>query len=70
MKIGLFTTNQQYLDTDMVKALDEQIAMVHLARDNGWAGIVVYGCIRDSAVIAGIDIGLKAIATTPRIPNP
>jgi len=36
MKVGLFTTNQQYLDTDMVAALDEQIAMVHVARDGGW----------------------------------
>ena len=36
MKVGLFVTNQQRLDTDMVKALDEQIAMVHVARDNGW----------------------------------
>lgn len=36
MKVGLFTTNQQYLDTDMVAALDEQIAMVHAARDGGW----------------------------------
>ena len=36
MKLGLFVTNQQYLDTDMVKALDEQIAMVHAARDGGW----------------------------------
>ena len=36
MKVGLFTTNQQHLETDMVKALDEQIAMVHHARDNGW----------------------------------
>ncbi|MCG8558780.1 MAG: LLM class flavin-dependent oxidoreductase [Hyphomicrobiales bacterium] len=36
MKIGLFITNQQYLDTDMVSALDDQITMVHLARDKGW----------------------------------
>ena len=36
MKVGLFLTNQQYLDTDMVAALDEQIVMVHAARDNGW----------------------------------
>lgn len=36
MKLGLFVTNQQHLDTDMVKALDEQIAMVHAARDGGW----------------------------------
>jgi regulator of ribonuclease activity A len=37
-----------------------------LAHDNDWAGIVVYGCIRDSSVIASIDVGLKALATTPR----
>lgn len=36
MKVGLFLTNQQRIDTDMVKALDEQIAMVHSARDHGW----------------------------------
>ncbi len=33
--------------------------------DNNWAGIVVYGCIRDSGVIATINIGCKAIATLP-----
>ena len=36
MKIGLFLTNQQRLDVDMVAALDEQIAMARLARDRGW----------------------------------
>jgi alkanesulfonate monooxygenase SsuD/methylene tetrahydromethanopterin reductase-like flavin-dependent oxidoreductase (luciferase family) len=39
MKIGLFLTNQQLLDTDMVSALGEQIAMLHLARDRGWDGV-------------------------------
>ena len=36
MKVGLFVTNQQYLSTNMVNALDEQIAMVQMARDKGW----------------------------------
>ena len=36
MKVGLFTTNQQHLDTDMVQALEGQIEMVHAARDGGW----------------------------------
>ncbi len=40
MKIGLFLTNQQYVDTDMVAALDEQIAMVHHMRDHGWDTLV------------------------------
>jgi alkanesulfonate monooxygenase SsuD/methylene tetrahydromethanopterin reductase-like flavin-dependent oxidoreductase (luciferase family) len=36
VKVSLFVTNQHRLDKDMVAALDEQIAMVHLARDKGW----------------------------------
>src|SRR5215475_3625653 len=36
MKVGLFITNQHTLDTDMVSALDEQLAMVRHARDRGW----------------------------------
>ena len=33
---------------------------------NGWAGIVVNGCIRDAEEIGGQDIGVKALATHPR----
>lgn len=36
------------------------------AQQNGWAGIVVAGCIRDAEQIAGIAIGLKALGTHPR----
>lgn len=36
------------------------------ARDNGWAGVLLYGCIRDSAEIAGMDVGVLALATHPR----
>jgi regulator of ribonuclease activity A len=32
---------------------------------NGWAGIVVYGCIRDSRAISEMDIGVLAIDTHP-----
>ncbi len=32
---------------------------------NGWAGIIVYGCIRDSKLINQMDIGIKAINTNP-----
>lgn len=34
--------------------------------DNGWAGVVVHGAIRDSAVIRTMAIGLKALGTNPR----
>ena len=37
-----------------------------LAVKNGWEGIVVYGSIRDSAVIDGQDIGVRALDTHPR----
>ena len=37
-----------------------------LGHKNGWAGIVVYGCIRDAVPIGAIAIGVKAIATNPR----
>ena len=40
--------------------------LVQLARKNGWGGIVVHGCIRDSAEIEKIPIGVKALSTTPR----
>jgi regulator of ribonuclease activity A len=36
------------------------------ARDQGWAGIIVYGCVRDAAVLATLDLGIMALASTPR----
>jgi regulator of ribonuclease activity A len=44
--------------------LGDQLAA--LGVKNGWAGIVVYGCIRDSAAIATMDIGVFALATHPQ----
>jgi regulator of ribonuclease activity A len=35
------------------------------AVDNGWSGIVVYGCIRDSFAIAQLALGVKALGTCP-----
>ena len=36
------------------------------ACQNGWAGFIINGCIRDSAIINKIDIGIKAINTMPK----
>lgn len=41
-------------------------SLAQLAGDNGWAGIVVNGCIRDSVEIAKIPIGLEALGTAPK----
>ena len=40
MKIGLFLTSQHHLDKNMVEALDEQITLVHTARDFGWDSLL------------------------------
>jgi regulator of ribonuclease activity A len=37
-----------------------------MAQKNNWAGIVIYGCIRDSELIATLDIGVVALNTNPR----
>ena len=37
-----------------------------LAIKNGWVGIVVNGCIRDSKEIESMPIGIRALATHPR----
>jgi regulator of ribonuclease activity A len=37
-----------------------------LGVSNGWNGIVAYGCIRDSAAIDAMDIGVMALATHPQ----
>lgn len=35
------------------------------AVNNGWSGLVINGCIRDSADIAKMDIGIRALGTHP-----
>jgi regulator of ribonuclease activity A len=37
-----------------------------LAVENGWAGVVVHGAIRDAEAIGGLDLGVKALTTCPR----
>ncbi|MCH9827381.1 MAG: ribonuclease E activity regulator RraA [Gammaproteobacteria bacterium] len=33
---------------------------------NGWAGIVVFGCVRDSSELEQCDLGIKALGLHPR----
>lgn len=37
-----------------------------LAQDNGWAGIIVDGCVRDSDEINACDVGVRALAAHPQ----
>ena len=36
-----------------------------LAQKNGWAGVVVNGCIRDADEVARTHVGVKALGTNP-----
>lgn len=38
---------------------------VERACNNGWVGVVINGCIRHSAMLAHMDIGIKALAIHP-----
>jgi len=40
--------------------------LAQLAIDNDWAGIVVYGCIRDSGEISQMDVAVKAMNVHPK----
>ena len=47
-----------------VAVLGDRLAGLALA--NGWAGVVINGAVRDSAALAGLDLGIKALGTCPR----
>lgn len=40
--------------------------MAALALHNGWAGIVIFGGLRDSVALHGMDLGVKALGTNPK----
>lgn len=40
--------------------------MAELAIENGWAGVVINGCVRDSVALAQLDFGIRALASIPR----
>lgn len=39
--------------------------LAQLAIDHEWNGVVIYGCIRDSEQINQMNVGIKAIGTSP-----
>lgn len=36
------------------------------AAENGWAGVIVFGVIRDCGAIGALELGVKALGTSPR----
>lgn len=41
-------------------------AIAGLAVDNGWAGVVINGCVRDVEALARLPIGIRALGANPR----
>jgi regulator of ribonuclease activity A len=37
-----------------------------LAVAHGWAGVVIFGCVRDAAALGSFPLGVKALAAHPR----
>jgi regulator of ribonuclease activity A len=40
--------------------------MAQLAIDSGWAGLLINGVVRDTGTLADMDLGIKALGTSPR----
>lgn len=40
--------------------------LAKLAAQNGWAGIIIHGCVRDRAELAAEAVGIKALASHPK----
>lgn len=61
--------NGQVLVVDGAGSLDCALLgdmVAKTALDNGWAGLVIHGAVRDSAELATLDLGIKALGTNPR----
>lgn len=41
-------------------------AMAGLGAGNGWAGVIIYGAIRDSRALSAMDFGVKALGSNPQ----
>lgn len=37
-----------------------------IARDSGWAGVIIHGAVRDVALLRTLDLGIKALGSNPR----
>ncbi len=33
---------------------------------NGWSGVILFGCVRDTEELAAMDLGVKALASIPK----
>jgi regulator of ribonuclease activity A len=50
--------------SDRVALLGEMVA--GLAYSSGWSGLVIHGCVRDTAALHELELGIKALGPCPR----
>ena len=70
-EIGSVRTRQRRGAGDRRRRLAAQRALVGdliagLGVENGWAGLIINGAVRDVATLRTLDIGIKALGTNPR----
>ena len=49
---------------ERIYLLGDNIA--ELAQKNEWAGVLIFGCIRDSEAVSALKVGVVALGTNPR----
>ena len=40
--------------------------IAELGRQSGWAGVIIFGAVRDVVALAGMDFGVKALGSNPK----
>lgn len=43
--------------------------LAQLGKENGWQGLIVYGCVRHAARLSEMAIGIRALASSPLPPS-
>lgn len=73
--------NSFWIETELAEKVNDRILVIdgggshrcalidfnlaRLAADNGWKGIVVYGCVRESGRLGELPIGIRALHAHP-----
>jgi regulator of ribonuclease activity A len=63
------TGNGSVLVVDGAASLESALVgdlIAGLALRNGWAGLVIWGAVRDSVALGQLDLGIKALGSNPR----
>jgi regulator of ribonuclease activity A len=66
---GPITTVKCFEDNALLKSVHTALVgdvIAGLGVDNGWAGLIINGAVRDASTLRTLEIGIKALGTNPR----